>query len=87
MGDGSAPSGNCHLSRFDKWLVTSARRFGGKRDGPRWVIQNILKKEEKPMWKKVIVRETERALVLERGRLAAVLPPGVHRVWTFARGI
>ena len=39
------------------------------------------------MWKKVIVRETERALVLERGRLVAVLGPGVHRVWTFGRGI
>jgi len=58
-----------------------------KGPAPRWVIQNIFKKEDKPMWKKVIVRETERALVLERGRLVAVLGPGVHRVWTFARDI
>lgn len=39
------------------------------------------------MWKRIVVRETERALVLQRGRLTAVLGAGVHRVFTFNRGI
>ena len=39
------------------------------------------------IWKRLAVRETERALVLRDGRLEAVLMPGVHRMWTLRRGL
>ena len=39
------------------------------------------------IWTRISVREMGRALVLERGRLTAVLTAGVHRMWTLGRGV
>jgi len=39
------------------------------------------------MWKRIVVREMESALVLIHGRLEAVLKPGVHRVWVAGRDV
>lgn len=39
------------------------------------------------IWKRIVVREAERALVFVRGRLEDVLTPGVHRVWTLRRDV
>lgn len=39
------------------------------------------------IWKRMAVREMERALVLVNGRLEAVLAPGAHRVWMLRKGV
>lgn len=39
------------------------------------------------VWKRIVVNETERALVFERGRLIDILGPGVYRLWSLNRGL
>ena len=39
------------------------------------------------LWKRIVVREMESALVLIHGRLEAVLMPGVHRIRTMGRDV
>ena len=39
------------------------------------------------LWKRIVVREMESALVMIHGRLDKVLTPGVHRIWTLRRGV